>query len=56
MVTLNAPVMAGPEVYIGTGQNLLGPDGKVNNDKTLEVLAGWANAYAKWVETNATKG
>ncbi|WP_426165878.1 NADPH-dependent FMN reductase [Pseudoduganella sp. R-34] len=56
MVTLNAPVMAGPEVYIGTGQNLLGEDGKVNNDKTREVLAGWAAAFAKWVEANGRKG
>lgn len=55
MVTLNAPVMPGPEVYIGNGSALIGEDGKVNNDKTKEVLAGWAAAYAKWVEANSRK-
>ncbi|MCE3261918.1 MAG: phosphodiesterase [Pseudoduganella sp.] len=56
MVTLNAPVMPGPEVYIGNGSALLGEDGKVNNEKTRAVLAGWAKAFAAWVETNASKG
>ncbi|MYN00545.1 ACP phosphodiesterase [Pseudoduganella sp. DS3] len=56
MVTLNAPVMPGPEVYIGSGAALIGEDGKVNNEKTKEVLAGWAQAFAKWVEANGHKG
>ena len=56
MVTLNAPTMPGPEVYIGSGASLLGPDGKVNNEKTREVLANWAKAYVAWVEANAHKG
>ena len=56
MVTLNAPVMPGPEVYIGNGSALLGEDGKVNNEKTREVLANWAAAYEKWVEANGHKG
>ena len=56
MVTLNAPVMPGPEVYIGNGAALIGEDGKVNNEKTKEVLAGWAQAFAKWVEANGHKG
>lgn len=55
MVTLNAPAMPGPEVYIGNALSLIGEDGKVNNDKTREVLAAWAAAYAKWVEANAHK-
>ena len=56
MVTLNAPVMPGPEVYIGNGSALIGEDGKVNNEKTWDVLAGWAGAYANWVVANGRKG
>jgi chromate reductase len=56
MVTLNAPTMPGPEVYIGNGASLLGPDGKVANDKTKETLHKFAAAFANWVETNAPKG
>lgn len=54
MVTLNAPTMPGPEVYIGSGASLLGPDGKVANEQTKETLKKWAAAYAKWVEANQT--
>ncbi|MGO4378911.1 NADPH-dependent FMN reductase [Pseudoduganella sp. RAF53_2] len=56
MVTLNAPTMPGPEVYIGNGTSLLGPDGHVTNDQTKETLKKWAAAFANWVEANAPKG
>jgi chromate reductase len=51
MVTLNAPTMPGPEVYIGNGSSLLGPDGKVANEQTKETLKKFAAAFATWVET-----
>jgi chromate reductase len=56
MVSLNAPVMPAPEAYIGGAGKLLGEDGKVNNEQTREVLSKFASAFAKWVETNASKG
>ncbi|HEY1149725.1 MAG TPA: NADPH-dependent FMN reductase [Pseudoduganella sp.] len=55
MVTLNAPTMPGPEVYIGMGPSLLGADGKVENEKTRETLKNYAEAFARWVEANAPK-
>jgi chromate reductase len=55
MVTLNAPTMPGPELYIGSGASLLGPDGKVANEHTKEALKKWVTAFSHWVETNAPK-
>ncbi len=55
MVTLNAPTMPGPEVYIGMGTSLLGADGKVENEKTKETLKKYAEAFSHWVEANAPK-
>ena len=56
MVSLNAPVMPAPEAYIGGADKLLDDAGKVNNDKTREVLGKFMAAFASWVETNGPKG
>jgi len=52
MVTVNAPTMPGPELYIGNATSLLGPDAKVANEHTRESLKKWAAAFANWVEAN----
>jgi len=55
MVFLDMPVLQQPEAYIGGAANLLGPDGKLNNDSTKQFLKKFIDAYAAWVETNAKK-
>jgi chromate reductase, NAD(P)H dehydrogenase (quinone) len=53
LVALNVATMPAPEAYIGNAANLLGPDGRINNDQTRDVLAKFINAFAGWVEKNA---
>jgi chromate reductase len=55
MVFLDMPLLQQPEAYIGGAANLLGPDGKLNNDGTKQFLKKFADTYATWVETNAKK-
>jgi len=55
MVFLDMPLLQQPEAYIGGAANLLGPDGKLNNDGTRQFLKKFADTYAAWVETNARK-
>jgi chromate reductase len=52
LVALNVATMPAPEAYIGNAPNLLGPDGRVNNDQTREVLAKFVGAFATWVDKN----
>jgi len=42
--------MPAPEAYIGGADKLLDDAGKVNNDKTREVLGKFMAAFASWVE------
>ncbi len=49
LVALNVAAMPAPEAYIGNAANLLGPDGRVNNDQTREVLTKFITAFADWV-------
>jgi chromate reductase, NAD(P)H dehydrogenase (quinone) len=53
LVALNVATMPAPEAYIGNAANLLGPDGRVNNDQTRDVLTKFMTAFAGWVEKNA---
>jgi chromate reductase len=55
MVFLDMPLLQQPEAYIGGAANLLGPDGKLNNDSTRQFLKKFADAFAAWVETTAKK-
>jgi chromate reductase len=55
MVFLDMPLLQQPEAYIGGAANLLGADGKLNNDSTRQYLKKFADAFAAWVETNARK-
>jgi chromate reductase len=49
---LNVPVMQQPEAYLGGAGSFFDADGKLNNDGTREFLATFAQACAKWIETN----
>ena len=53
MEFLDMPLLQQPEAYIGGAANLLGEDGKLNNDSTKQFLKKFADTYAAWVETNA---
>lgn len=55
MVFLDMPMLQQPEAYISGAANLLGDDGKLNNDSTKQFLKKFADAFAAWVETNAKK-
>jgi chromate reductase len=55
MVFLDMPLLQQPEAYIGGAANLLGPDGKLNNDSTRQFLKKFIDTYATWVETNTAK-
>lgn len=55
MVFLDMPLLQQPEAYIGGAANLLGPDGKLNNDSTKQFLKKFIDAYAQWVETTGKK-
>ncbi|RZT08042.1 NAD(P)H-dependent FMN reductase [Duganella sp. CF402] len=55
MVFLDMPLLQQPEAYIGGAANLLGPDGKINNDGTRQFLKKFIDTYAAWVETTAKK-
>ncbi len=49
---LNMPVMAQPEAYVGNVMNLMGPDGKINNDNTLGFLKLFANSFLAHINKN----
>src|SRR5471032_2055711 len=53
MVFLDMPLLQQPEAYIGGAANLLGPDGKLNNDTTKQFLQKFGAAFAAWVEKHA---
>lgn len=50
MVFLDVPLLQQPEAYVSNAANLLGPDGKLNNDTTRQLFIKFAEAYAAWVE------
>jgi chromate reductase len=53
MVFIDVPMMQQPEAYIGNAANILGPDGKLNNDASKQLLTKFGQAYAAWVEKHA---
>jgi chromate reductase len=55
LVFLNVPVLQQPEAYIGNAAQLLGEDGKINNDGTRDFLTQFMKAFAGWIEANAVK-
>jgi chromate reductase len=50
---VNVATMPGPEAYIPQVGTLFGPDGKLANDSTLELLRKFLHAFEQWIERNA---
>ena len=55
MVFLDMPLLQQPEAYIGGATKLLGQDGKLNHEGTIQFLKKFVDAFAAWVEINTTK-
>lgn len=53
MVFLDMPLLQQPEAYIGGAPKLLGPDGKFNNEFTIQLMKKFIDAFAAWVELHA---
>lgn len=49
---LNMSVMAQPEAYISNVMSLIGPDGKINNEKTLGFLKLFSNGFFAHIQKN----
>jgi chromate reductase len=56
LVFLNVPAMPQPEAYIGKAGDLFDERGDLSNASTREFAAKFMNAFAAWVETNASGG
>jgi chromate reductase len=54
-MAVNMPVMPFPEAYIGNAASLLGPDGRLVNESTRDFLRKFAEAFARWVDTNVAR-
>jgi chromate reductase len=53
-VFLNVPCMQMPEAYVGGIGNKFDEKGVLSDNSTREFLQNFMNAYAEWVERNAT--
>jgi len=47
---LNMPVVQQPEIYIGQVHELLGQDGKITNQSTIDLLKSGVNALVSLIE------
>jgi len=54
MVFLDVPMLQQPEAYIGHAGNLFNDKGDMASDDTRKFMQKFINAYAKWVDVNAT--
>lgn len=54
LVFLNVPAMAQPEAYLGHADKLFDGAGKLVDDGARKFLQTFMQAYAAWVEANAT--
>lgn len=55
LVFLDVPVMQQPEAYVGGVAKLLDGEGKVNDERTRELLRKFAETFAAWIETTAKR-
>ena len=53
-VFLNVPTMAMPEAYIGNAASLFDDRGALTNDSTRAFLQKFMQAFAQWIERNAS--
>ena len=54
LVFLDVPAMPQPEAYIGKAGDLFDEQGNLSGESTREFGAKFMNAFAAWVETNAS--
>jgi chromate reductase len=54
LVFLNMPAMQQPEAYIGNCASLFNEQGKLTNESTRKFLKTFLDAFAAWVERNAS--
>jgi chromate reductase len=47
---LDVPTLGQPEVFIHFTNDLIGPDGKINNPSTEKFLQGFADRFVDWVK------
>lgn len=52
LTTVNVPVMAQPEAYIGNIATLFDDAGNLANESTAQFLSQFMRAFAQWVEKN----
>jgi chromate reductase len=52
---LNTPILQQPEMYLAGVGSWFDEAGKVKDEKTREFLAGFARAFADWIELNLGK-
>ena len=55
LMYLNMPAMQQPEVYLGNLGTCFNAAGELTNDKTRDLVANFAKAYAGWVESHVRK-
>jgi chromate reductase, NAD(P)H dehydrogenase (quinone) len=53
LVSVNVPVMAHPEAYVGGAAKLFDDHGNLINDSTREFLKKFMTAFADWVVRNS---
>ena len=46
---LDVPTLAQPEIFIQFTDELISPDGKINNERTEKLLRGFIQRYDAWV-------
>ena len=56
LVFIDVPAMPQPEAYIGGAGDLFDERGDLANESTRDFSAKFMNAFAAWVETNASNG
>jgi chromate reductase len=54
LVFLDMPTLQQPEVYIGGVAKLLNEQGEVASEDTKKLLAKFVDAFAAWIEANAS--
>jgi chromate reductase, NAD(P)H dehydrogenase (quinone) len=51
---LDVPTLGQPEVFIYFTENLIAPDGEINNPGTAEFLQGFVDRFVDWVKRFGT--
>lgn len=49
----SAPILPGPQVFVGRARERFDADGRLTDDKTREYLGTFLQAFVRWIERNA---